>query len=140
MPSPDNNTVSAGEFRQSMSDKAIDAILEKCYSTGLFLQEPPLAVNDTNMFDDTPLHLVAHWGDAEAVAKLLAAGAEVNAIGEKGMTPLFYAISIPVADLLLDAGVDPTVVSELGGTAERFLRHVGHSDVADRIAARTLRR
>jgi len=123
-----------------MSDKAIIAILEKCYSTGGFLQEPPLAVNDTNMFGDTPLHLVCGWGDVEAVTKLLAAGADVNALGEKGMTPLFYATSVKVADLLLTAGVDPSVVSELGGNAERYLRNVGYRDVADHIAARTRRR
>ncbi|WP_193370177.1 ankyrin repeat domain-containing protein [Pelagibius marinus] len=122
-----------------MSDNGIDDILDECHSTGLFLQEPPLTVNDTDIFDDTPLHLVTGWGDVEAVAKLVAAGAKVNARGDKGMTPLFYATSIKVADLLLTAGVDPTVISELGGTAEKFLRNIGYGEVADYIAARATR-
>jgi ankyrin repeat protein len=122
-----------------MSDKTIDHILDECHRTGLFLQEPPLAVNDTDVFGDTPLHLVSGWGDAEAVAALLVAGAKVNALGDKGLTPLFYAITIEVADRLLTAGADPTIVSELGGTAEKFLRNVGYSKVADHIVARTHR-
>ena len=122
-----------------MSDKVIDAILEKCHSTGLFLGETPLGVNDTNIFGDTPLHLVCRWGDAEAVAALLAAGAEVNSIGEKGQTPLFCTASTSVVDLLLAAGADPAIIDEFGHSAETFLRSVGLTRVADHIGSQTKR-
>jgi len=122
-----------------MSDKSIDDILKKCDSAGLFLQEKPLDVNDTNIFGDTPLHMVTRWGDAEAVAALLAAGAEVNAIGEKGQTALFFAGSTDVADLLLAAGADPGIIDEFSHSAETFLRSVGLTKVADHIGAQTKR-
>ena len=39
----------------------------------------------------TKLHLVCSGGDADAVAALLKAGSEVNALDAQGRTPLFYA-------------------------------------------------
>lgn len=44
-----------------------------------------------NGYGDTPLHIVANWGDCEAISVLLSAGADVNAIGESGFTPLHCA-------------------------------------------------
>lgn len=122
-----------------MSNKVIDDILEECEGTGFFLGETPLSVNDTNIFGDTPLHVVCRWGDHEGVAALLAAGAKVDAIGEKGQTPLFCTASTQVVDLLLAAGADPTVIDEFGETAETFLRSVGLRKVADHIGAQTKR-
>lgn len=114
-------------------------ILEKCHRTGLFLQEGPLDVNDTNIFGDTPLHLVCRWDDAEAVADLLAAGAKVNATGDRAQTPLFCVESVRVVDLLLAAGTDPAIKDDDGQLAETYLRHVGFPEVADHIASRTKR-
>lgn len=122
-----------------MSNKAIDDILKECEGTGLFLGETPLGINDTNLFGDTPLHLVCRWGDAEAVAALLAAGAKVNAIGDRGQTPLFCTESTHVVDLLLAGGANPTIKDEFGETAETFLRNVGQTKVADHIGAQAER-
>jgi len=122
-----------------MADKAIDDILEKCRSASLFLQEDPLGVNDTNIFGDSPLHMVCRWGDAEAVATLLTAGSNVDAIGEKGQTPLFCTGSMQVVELLLAAGADAAIVDQFGHTAETFLRSVGQETAANHIAARTKR-
>jgi len=117
----------------------IDDILRKCKSTGLFLGDKPLSVNDTDLFGDSPLHLVSGWGDSEAVEALLAAGAEVDAVGDKGQTPLFQATSIEVVKLLVAAGADATIVDEFGETAETFLRSVGQIEVADYIRANAKR-
>lgn len=122
-----------------MSNTVIEDVLERCHDTGLFLQERPLSVNDTDIFGDTPLHLVCRWGDPEGAAALLAAGAKVDAIGDKGQTPLFCTTSTQVADLLLAAGADSTIIDEFGETAETFLGSVGQRKVADHIGAKTKR-
>lgn len=117
-----------------MANETAERILEECYDTALFLQDPPLSVNDTNVLGDTPLHLACHWTDAEGVAALLAAGANVNALGDRGQTPLFRVETVRIVDLLLAAGADPSIIDECGTTAERYLRNVGLTDVAAHIA------
>lgn len=41
---------------------------------------------------ETPLHIMAIWGDVEAARVLLDAGAEIDALGEEDHTPLHEAI------------------------------------------------
>src|SRR5450432_3491612 len=68
-------------------------------------------------FGDTPLHIVAIWGDLEAARVLIEAGAEVDARGEHRFTPLHEAVSqgkIEVADFLLKHGANPRLESDMG--------------------------
>ncbi len=123
-----------------MTSETAERILEKCHETALFLQDPPLGVNDKNIFGDTPLHLVSGWCDAEGVTALLAAGANVNARGDMGQTPLFCTESVRVVDLLLAAGADPSIIDEFGTTAETFRRNVGPEKVAAHIALQSKRK
>jgi ankyrin repeat protein len=58
---------------------------------------------------DQPLHIAALWGDADLIATLLEAGADINAAGEDGFTPLHYAIhhnKIEAAKFLIARGAD----------------------------------
>ena len=53
-----------------------------------------IEVTDPNtqaLFQDRPLHIAAVWGDCEAINALVEAGAEVDASGEHGFTPLMEA-------------------------------------------------
>ena len=122
-----------------MSSRIVDDILEKCHDTALFLQDPPLGVNDTNVLGDSPLHMVCGWDDAEGVTALLAAGAKVNAPGDRGQTPLFRVESTQVVDLLLAAGADPSIKDKIGKTAETYLRHAGLKKLAAHIASQSKR-
>ena len=68
-------------------------------------------------FGDTPLHIIAIWGDLEAARVLIEAGAEIDARGEHQFTPLHEAVSqgkAEVADLLLKHGANPKLVSDMG--------------------------
>jgi ankyrin repeat protein len=68
-------------------------------------------------FGDTPLHVVAVWGDDESARVLIAEGAEIDARGEHAFTPLHEAVQqgkIEVVKLLLENGADPYLKSDLG--------------------------
>jgi uncharacterized protein len=48
--------------------------------------------NYRNGYLDTPLHIVSYWGDCEAIILLLDNGADINAKGETGYSPLHCAV------------------------------------------------
>lgn len=66
----------------------------------------------------TPLHYAAANGSVEALRKILAAGAEVNAQNDFGATPLMWAVTEPEkVRLLVAAGADVNIKSKMGRTA-----------------------
>ena len=70
-------------------------------------------------FNETPLHIVATWGDIHAGKLLLDAGADPNAHGEDGETPLHRAIGqrqIEFARLLLERGALKSALDDSGLT------------------------
>ena len=116
--------------------KNLDEILNAVGSTAEFLFAGVTDVNQKSGFGDTPLHIVCRWGDAEAVDTLIKAGANVNAIGETKMTPLFSAVmgkSVEVAQRLLDAGADPLIKDEDGGTALAYANLVKDESIPNSI-------
>jgi Ankyrin repeats (3 copies) len=78
-------------------------------------------VNARDSYGDTPLHRGVAFNGWELVPLLLLAGADINAVGEGGETPLFHAVTNghvnSVAELLKDPRVDLDVVSKDGHTA-----------------------
>jgi ankyrin repeat protein len=62
---------------------------------------------------------VALWGDNYAVSVLIGAGAQIDALGDMGCTPLYFATmkfhGLAIATLL-EHGADPDIRSELGFT------------------------
>lgn len=113
--------------------EVITDILLKCESTEQF-DTPVRDVNQKNCFGDTPLHIVVHWGEIESVRRLIAAGADVNAQGERGFTPLFYARTVEMAQLLINSGADPRICGDGGKLApDRYIRLLDVIDVADFI-------
>ena len=82
-----------------------------------------MALTDVNQKDgvgDSPLHTAGWRGDVEEASALLAAGAEVNAVGEFGYLPIHAAVAngnIEVVKLLLEHGAFPDVPTESGKTA-----------------------
>lgn len=79
--------------------------------------EKLLATEDVNLADTqgwTPLHFAAQMGRADVVARLLDAGADVDAVTEKGMPAIYWAAVATTGDPvqtirnLRSAGADPT--------------------------------
>jgi ankyrin repeat protein len=83
--------------------------------------DQPPGVNDRGAFGNVPLIPVITWGDWNSVESLLRAGADVNAVCERGNTPLHHAIGMgefAIARLLLAHGADPTVRNQEGKLAK----------------------
>ena len=108
-----------------------------------FPDELLVAIDCRASDDDTPLHVLAWRNDVEGAEVLVAAGADINAIGDMGETPLHVALakkSVEMAQLLLRAGANAEIRSEFGRTAqeeastqggpiaELFRRHRKNSD------------
>lgn len=81
--------------------------LEICQQTASWFGIIIHSVTDRNDFDNTPLHTVCTWGEIDPVKVLLDAGADINAKGEHGMTPIFNAVisrNPALVDFLLKNG------------------------------------
>lgn len=72
-------------------------------------------------FNQTPLHVVAVWGDVDAARILLDAGAEIDLSGEGECTALHEAIlqeHVEMVRLLVARGADLQRRCEFGSTLE----------------------
>lgn len=102
--------------------RTIDQILAGTSET-LFPEEAgkkKILITSRGEDGDSPLHVLAWQQDAEGAKQLIAAGADVNAVGDMGYTPLHVAVSqqsVALVKALLAAGARSDVKSEIGGTA-----------------------
>jgi ankyrin repeat protein len=95
---------------QQLHFAAVDGNVKKCAQLIADGYNP-------NAFDDighTPLHYAAEKEHFDVVALLISNGANVNALDEKriGCTPLSHVAqtcSLKMANVLLNAGADPTI-------------------------------
>lgn len=71
--------------------RKIEDIFREIESVPDFAGHTITSVNYRNGYGDTPLHIVCVWGDSEAIEILVAEGADINAVGETGFTPLHCA-------------------------------------------------
>lgn len=108
--------------------RPVDEILEKCRKSGVY-GRGPISINEKDALGDTPLHIVAAWGDAEAVDALVRAGADVNAVGDRGRTPLFCTDRVEVANLLVAAGADVSHRDDQGMTIKELANVLERSDI-----------
>ncbi len=78
---------------------------------------------------ETPLHIVAVWGDVESAKVLLDAGADIDVLGEDDHTPLHEAIGqghIEMVRLLISRGADLRRRCSFGDAFE--LAALGHDE------------
>ena len=86
-------------------------------------------VNQEGLGEDRLLHFAASYESYEDVSLLLDHGAQVNAKGDIGLTPLHCAASkgkLEIVELLLKNGADRTIQNEFGETAADWAFNNGH--------------
>ncbi|GAA0758520.1 ankyrin repeat domain-containing protein [Ideonella azotifigens] len=86
----------------------------------------------------TPLHYAASGGQQAAIILLLSHGAELEARGPNGNTPLMMAAgygTIDSARLLLSRGADPKLVDGGDRHASDYARKAGHEGLAKDLEA-----
>lgn len=114
--------------------KGVIDILRKCESTDQF-DGRVVDVNQKNWSGDSLLHMVVHWDDLTGARLLIEAGANINAQGERGFTPLFFARSLEMAKLLIGKGADPRIFGDNGKMSpDKCIRLINHPEIADYIA------
>ncbi|HEX5229008.1 MAG TPA: ankyrin repeat domain-containing protein [Bryobacteraceae bacterium] len=93
-------------------------------------------VNAAQADGTTALQWAAHWNDAEAVALLIAAGADAKTTNRYGASPLSEAASLgnaAIIEQLLKAGADPNTRTTADG--ETVLMTSAHSGNLDAVNA-----
>lgn len=91
-----------------------------------------LTVDDKSVYGDQVLHLACVKGDLDDVKILLQSNADINARGEKGFTPLHYAVEqrrIEVVEYLLSVGADPCIINDNGDTAQDLAELLEYDEI-----------
>jgi ankyrin repeat protein len=97
----------------------VDDVLRRIRDVVEFSDIDLVSVDQRGIFGNTPLVIVAGWGDAEAAMLLLDAGADVDAKGEDGETPLHRAIMFghpEMVQLLFQKGASTAALDDDGLT------------------------
>jgi uncharacterized protein len=111
--------------------RTTESIFREIESVPDFTEHKIDSIDYKNGYGDTPLHIVSYWGDCEAISILVAAGANLNAIGESGFTPLHCAAQMNKAnavELLLQLGAG-VVLSDLGESPITLAEALNYEEV-----------
>jgi ankyrin repeat protein len=109
-------------------DQGLATVIEKYERYPQFLGIEITDVNQRAAMNDTMLHFAAELGSTEDIDVLVTSGAEVNAVGDIGNTPLHGAAlmgKVAAARRLLELGANPTLRNELGHHCQRGCRAGG---------------
>lgn len=97
-------------------------------------RERVIDINSRSCEGDSPLHVLAWRKDNFGAELLIAAGADVNVVGDMGETPLHVALSQQNREMvqsLLRAGARVDLCSDFGQTARDKSAQVGISLAVD---------
>lgn len=121
--------------------KTIEEVYRLCAQTGAWYGVEIIRFDQRNFMEDTVLHTVCSWGDLAAVTVLVTAGADVNARGDQGATPLFNAVmggNPEVVSYLLKSGADARIPNSYKRQVLEYARNIAAPpSVVDLLAKAT---
>ncbi|WP_271104074.1 ankyrin repeat domain-containing protein [Pseudomonas tohonis] len=111
--------------------RSVEQIFDEVRTVPDWFERPITSVHDRNGYGDTPLHIVANWGDCEAIKTLIEIGADINAKGEAGLTPLHCAVEQerPEAIVLLLAMGAEIIPDSDGYTPMQLAELLGYNEL-----------
>ena len=115
-----DKTPTLEEILQTTSDRLFPAEMGAQY----------VAIDSVDCDGDTPLHVFISGEETANALLLIEHGADVNAIGDMGLTPLHGAIehkNLAVIDALLKAGARTDIISEFGDSSASLAEKRGLS-------------
>ena len=121
-----HKAITSGEWKPSQSTTEI--LLKHTAEDGFDNRD--IIANAVDKKGWTALHSAAVYGDASLVQLLLKFGFAINAIGNRGQTPLHLAEDVSMVKLLVEKGTDTTVTDKMGNTVLHVAAYYpGYSDL-----------
>jgi ankyrin repeat protein len=112
--------------------ESLDQILKRTAEVMMLDDDQDISVHSRDSDGDTPLHKVATWGDRHAILTLVEAGAEIDAKGDMGCTPLYFAVMgnhVQAVEQLLLLGANPNIVTELEFSPKTLAKENGNKEM-----------
>jgi len=118
----------------------LEEILSRVESVADFSGISVTDANTKGLFKNRPLHVVAVWGDCEAIEILVRAGAKVDERGEHGFTPLMEATAqghLAACKILVELGAGP-IRNDDGQLPSEYAQIGGSRELASWLSAHGL--
>jgi ankyrin repeat protein len=103
-----------------------------CYLDDQFNEVALVDVNQKDWTGDSPLHIATRLGLTAAIRILADHGANINAVGERGLTALHYAAfknNVEAVVELLACGANPNIKDEDGARPRDWAISAGNEEV-----------
>ncbi len=97
-----------------------------------------MGLNSKGIFGNYPIHAVCTWQDQDAVKALLANGADINSVGERGETPIFRPVrdgNIEFVLFLIQLGAKTKIQNIEGVAPYDIALNEGFDDIATLLAS-----
>ena len=120
-----------------MNTDALRHVLEDYQSLPEYTGVTITDVNQLSLFGDHPINVAATRGSIDELGVLLANGANLNASGEHGYTPLHNAVEQgkkAAVQWLMENGADVSLKNDNGETPESLARLLDEGEIAELLA------
>jgi uncharacterized protein len=125
--------------RAAPNRRLVEAVKSGDRATAITLLGRRIDVNVPEIDGTTALHWAVHHDDVDLVDRLIAAGANVKATNQYGVTPLAEAAvvgNVTVLGKLLNAGADINAANDEGQTALMAVSRTGNVEAAQLLIGR----